>query len=273
MIFIFTSRNSTLCVFDKRAKELKTMLKNRGYKLNKINTHIESVHKLERSKLLVKRTKPPTNKITLIFPFYPQMKSISNVIHQQKREIMKDASLKRAFGDGFQVAYTRDKNLSDMLCKSKLRPKPPGFQDNKSDVHGWWPCKKCTSCKHSSPEVTYIRIHHKDDYINIRNKITCLTRNTIYIIECVRCLDQYAGSTCQPFRLRCDQWRSDININKKSGDVIQHFNMKGHDISTHFRMTPIEIVYGDEDTLRIRERMYIDTYGLLESGMNTKRTT
>ena len=49
--------------------------------------------------------------------------------------------------------------------------------------------------------------------------------------------------------------------------------MKGHDISTHFRMTAIEIVYGDEDTLRIRERMYIDTYGLLESGMNTKRTT
>ena len=39
-----------------------------------------------------------------------------------------------------------------------------------------------------------------------------------------------------------------------------------------FRMIPIEKVYGDKDTLRIRERMYIDNYGLLESGLNSKRT-
>ena len=37
-------------------------------------------------------------------------------------------------------------------------------------------------------------------------------------------------------------------------------------------MIPIEKVYGDRDTLRIRERYYNDKYGLLESGMNTKRT-
>ena len=38
------------------------------------------------------------------------------------------------------------------------------------------------------------------------------------------------------------------------------------------RMIPNEKVHGDRDTLRIRERYYRDKYGLLESGMNTKRT-
>ena len=96
--------------------------------------------------------------------------------------------------------------------------------------------------------------------------------NIIYIIECVKCGIQYVGSSVQKYRHRCDQWRSDIKLNKKSGQVIEHFNTRGHDISKHFRKIPIEKVFGDEDILHIRERMYMDSYGLLESGLNTKRT-
>ena len=108
--------------------------------------------------------------------------------------------------------------------------------------------------------------------MNLRSRICCLDTNVIYIIECRRCLLQYGGSTEQKYRLRCDQWRSDIKINSKLSQVIEHFNSKGHEVKRDFRMMPIEKVHGDRDTLRIRERYYNDKYGLLESGMNTKRT-
>ena len=94
----------------------------------------------------------------------------------------------------------------------------------------------------------------------------------IYVIECRRCLIQYGGSTEQQYKLRCNQWRSDIRINIKSGDVIEHFNSKGHKLERDFRMVPIEKVHGDLLTLKIRERMYIDLYDLIESGMNSNRT-
>ena len=108
--------------------------------------------------------------------------------------------------------------------------------------------------------------------MTISAKLCCLDKNVVYVIECERCLIQYGGSTEQKYRLRCDQWRSDININSKLGQVIEHFNAKGHVLKRDFRMIPIERVHGDRDTLRIRERYYIDKYGLLESGLNTKRT-
>ena len=37
-------------------------------------------------------------------------------------------------------------------------------------------------------------------------------------------------------------------------------------------MVPVEKVFGDLDTLRIRERLYLDSYGLLDSGSNSKRS-
>ena len=63
-----------------------------------------------------------------------------------------------------------------------------------------------------------------------------------------------------------------MEINSKLSQVIEHFNSKGHVVTRDFRMIPIEKVHGDRDTLRIRERYYNDKYGLLESGMNIKRT-
>ena len=65
---------------------------------------------------------------------------------------------------------------------------------------------------------------------------------------------------------------SQAAINSKLGQVIEHFNSKGHVLKRDFRMIPIERVHGERDTLRIRERHYIDKYGLLESGLNTKST-
>ena len=108
--------------------------------------------------------------------------------------------------------------------------------------------------------------------MTITSNLCCADSNVVYIIECRRCLTQYGGSTEQKYKLRCNQWRSDIKINSKLSQVIEYFNTKGHVLTRDFRMMPIEKVFGDRDTLRIRERYYNDKYGLIESGMNSRRT-
>ena len=54
--------------------------------------------------------------------------------------------------------------------------------------------------------------------------------------------------------------------------VISHLILKDHSIKKDFRMTAMEKVYGSTDILRLRERMYIDYFELIEHGLNTKRT-
>ena len=83
-----------------------------------------------------------------------------------------------------------------------------------------------------------------------------------YVIECRRCLTQYGGSTGHIHELRGNQWRSGINENHKSGQVIEHLNKKGYVLQRDFRMIPTEKVYGDSDALKIRKRVYSDLYGL-----------
>ena len=92
--------------------------------------------------------------------------------------------------------------------------------------------------------------------------------NFIYAIECTKCKLQSVGSSITTFRQRSSGWRSDIKINKKEDKVISHFNTNNHSLDKHFRMTPFELVFGNEDVLRTRETMYINKFDLIENGLN-----
>ena len=121
-------------------------------------------------------------------------------------------------------------------------------------------------------QILIIRFHHTNSQFKITNNITCKDSNVIYTIECRKCKVESVGSTITTFRARSRGWRSDINLNKKIDKVISHFNRKDPVFDRDFRMTPFEKVFGNEDNLRIRERMYIDRYDLIDNGLNTKRT-
>ena len=92
------------------------------------------------------------------------------------------------------------------------------------------------------------------------------------MIECLKCQLHSIGSSVTTLKQRNSDWRSDIKINNKIDKVISHSNQNDHNISRDFRMTAMEKVYGSIDILRLRERMYIDHFDLIEHGLNTKRT-
>ena len=152
------------------------------------------------------------------------------------------------------------------MCKARLWPL------EKNSAPGWYPCNNCIACKHSLSRTDTLRFHHKQEDFQIKSNVTCKDSNVIYMIECLKCQLQSIGSSITTLRQRNSGWRSDIKINTKIDKVISHFNRKDHNISRDFRMTAMEKVYGNIDILRLRERMYIDHFDLIEHGLNTKRT-
>ena len=257
-------------LFEKNVKNLVKWLSEKGHDLNNTLNMIDKARKMDRKVLLKKKVKIETEKSIFVYPYIPGIPSISKVLYDHKNNLDTDKELQKVFKDGFMVAYKRNKNLSELLCRARLYPDSDKII-RKSDI-GWYNCEKCLSCKHSFTSRKEVHFYSQNRDMKLRSRLCCLDSNVVYIIECRRCLLQYGGSTEQKYRLRCDQWRSDIKINSKMSQVIEHFNSKNHEVQRDFRMMPIEKVYGDRDTLRIRERYYNDKYGLLESGMNTKRT-
>ena len=119
------------------------------------------------------------------------------------------------------------------------------------------------------PKTSQVTIYKMDIHFKGRHKLTCNDKHVIYMIDFRKYLVQYIGSTIQPFKLRSNAWRSDINLNLKVDKVIAHFNRNRHILTRDFKMIPIENVFGCENTLRMRERMYIDRFNLTTDGLNS----
>ena len=258
--------------FKNRIGELKNLLKERNYNSKVVEQALEKLKNVDRIELLKKKSKSDINSnehINFVFPFNPQIPNPKIILNRCIKELYKDSESKKAFGGGFRVAYEKGKNIERLLCRASLWP----IEINNPVVNvGWHPCNKCIGCRHSLQETDKIKFHHKNVIFEIKSRITCVKTNFIYAIECTKCKLQSVGSSITTFRQRSSGWRSDIKINKKEDKVISHFNTTNHSLDKHFRMTPFELVFGNEDVLRTRETMYINKFDLIENGLNTKRT-
>ena len=110
--------------FSKRLEELKQDLVSRNYKVPIINEAFQKVKKICRKKALEKVSKEKEPKIPLITKFLPNLPSLSKITRKHW-EVMtnEDPRLKRVFPKSSVVAYTRGKNLRDLLVKAKFAPK------------------------------------------------------------------------------------------------------------------------------------------------------
>ena len=108
--------------FIKRSNELRRMLLARKYKLKDINVAIDRAATMNRKELLKIKNTKTNSKTNFVFPFCPQLPSISKVINRHHKQMSTDPELKRVFKSGFQTAYSRDKNLKEYIYIAKLWP-------------------------------------------------------------------------------------------------------------------------------------------------------
>ena len=117
-------------------------------------------------------------------------------------------------------------------------------KQNATTSPGFWPCNSDTRCDTRCDtykkglfcsSVTSVKngtIHQ------IRQPLTCKSKNTCYLINCNRCNQQYTGETKLEFHLRLNNHTSDIRSNKKSTGMVRHFSesmwLEQH-TANHFR--------------------------------------
>ena len=98
----------------------------------------------------------------------------------------------------------------------------------------------------------------------------CNTRNVIYLIDCLKCKNQYIGQTGRSFKERIREHLGYIRNNKISEPTGLHFNLPGHNISM-FKASIIEKCKFDSRMYReTREEWCIQKFQTKFKGMNRK---
>ena len=65
----------------------------------------------------------------------------------------------------------------------------------------------------------------------IRQKLTCWSKNVIYLATCNKCNLQYVGSTSTEFKVRFRNHKSSMLNNSRTYELAVHYNSSEHDIS------------------------------------------
>ena len=105
-------------------------------------------------------------------------------------------------------------------------------------------------------------------------------RQEMSTFKCAKCGLQSVGKTSQTLQARGGQHRRAVvkgtEKNAHSAKMYEHFQQRGHSVSD-MRFIAIEAVQGrfknDEDTLAVRERVWIDKLQTINYGLNTYHTT
>ena len=115
---------------------------------------------------------------------------------------------------------------------------------------GFWPCRtdiRCACCKTYGQFTRTVTSNTTGETITLRQHTTCKTSNVIYLIECVKCSDQYVGETGHPVHHRGTQYRSDIKGGTKNIPSVRHFKNCG---VQNLKLTVIERVRKQDQDIR-----------------------
>jgi hypothetical protein len=97
--------------------------------------------------------------------------------------------------------------------------------------------RRCECCLYVNT-ASVVNNKNDDSEIIITGKLTCDSKNIVYLIECKRCGEQYIGETSKTLRARLTDHISNINRYNDTS-VAQHFNQFNHDGVTDIQVTPV----------------------------------
>ena len=86
----------------------------------------------------------------------------------------------------------------------------------------------------------------------IQQKLSCSSRNVIYLATCVKCNLQYVGSTSNEFKVRFRNHKSNMLKNKRTCELAIHFNNSEHEIS-QINFIVIEQIRSFENSLHLEQ--------------------
>ena len=162
--------------------------------LNEVTTVTSSLNKYDAplTSLADLQTKD-VNKpklIPFITTFYPSLPHISNIIKKKHYNLLLSSN---RYKKGFQhlpvVAFRRSLNLRDLFVTAKISSNSTNPQLPSGSFRSG---KNCSTCPYISHGLTSYTFSSTGETRLIKsNRLTCDTKNLIYMIQCTRCNLQY----------------------------------------------------------------------------------
>ena len=237
---------------DKRIAELKEMLLDREYKAAIIDAAIARAKAVPRVEALKKVFKPrTTNRQVLVIRYDPRLPSVNQIVRKHHRTMMQDPYLAECFPDPPLIAYTRPKNIRDRLIKAKI---PPNARP-KRVIPGMHRCKdNCKICPYVNT-CKVVKATHTDKIVPLSKEYNCKTKNIVYLVQCLKCKDQYIGESKATLEKRFGQHIGYVNNNDQRQATGRHFNSDAHLLSD-MTITVLESINTQDEAYRKRRESH-----------------
>ena len=116
-----------------------------------------------------------------------------------------------------------------------------------------------------------VKATHTDKIVPLSKEYNCKTKNIVYLIQCLKCRDQYIGESQDTLEKRFGQHIGYVQNNDQRQATGRHFNSDGHLLSD-MTISVIEKLNTDDIVYRKRrESHFIQLFNLKYKGMNRKR--
>jgi len=224
---------STDDFLNKRCAEYKGYLKFQGYNAVLVNKQFDKALSIERSELLKKKVKPVKRVFSLVLEYNPILPDIQRVIKKYAHLLRSSPELLEIFPPkSIFPAYRQTKNLKDILAPLKFCSENGANQAEK-EMGGCFKCgTHCDLCKNLLSQDSKFKSFSTGRAYRINQKLSCSSKNIVYLASCNKYKLQYVGSTTTEFKVRfCINHKSSMLTNKKTCELAVHFNCTRHEIS------------------------------------------
>ena len=210
--------------FKDRLVEYKAYLMKSGHSETKIDQAFCKIAGTPRQQILQSKTKvaDTRNKTRFITAYEPSFPDIYKVFKKYEHLIKNDTELRNIFPEGskhFQVVHRRGgMNIKEWIASPKINA---GLRN--SGEGGWSPCgKSCIDCIYFNNRGQRFRSTATGRSYKMRQNVTCISKNVIYLVTCRKCHKQGVGETGD-FKHRTSNYRSCINRGHISCNIDRHF--------------------------------------------------
>ncbi|XP_069624523.1 uncharacterized protein [Ranitomeya imitator] len=189
--------------FEVKARDLCERFYERRYGRRAVKRAYHRAKYSTRHTLLYARNerRDPPNKIRFITNYHAQFSRMKECLHKAWPILQADSILKQILPKNPSVTIRRSKNLRDGLVRSHYQEGPGlRFIDGVGPRCGCAPCGRCVACPNIDRTDTFTNSSGSKTY-EIRQRITCTTRNVIYFATCP-CGLIYIGLTTRQLKVR-----------------------------------------------------------------------
>ena len=255
--------------FQTKTKEMSTFFDDSNYPSNITTSAMDKVSNLTQEAFLVPVNNQTTReRIPLTLTFHPLNKQVKDIVYNNFHILTDDDETSAIFQNPPLMAYRRDKNIKDLLVRTKL--------PSTTKSPGTLPCNhhKCRTCTHIDPSTT---VTNNNQSFHINAHFSCSSSCLIYCISCKACGMLYIGETSRQLNARFGEHLR--NVEKKvhlqdahkddpDSTVSLHFNSTGHTIND---IQILGFSFASSDSIRrktLEKRIIFKLGTLVPTGLN-----